>query len=251
MTYAEVIQWAIKDYYNALGTTSTFLEPSVVVPMIDRAVNDYWAMFQDNEFSYWRFSEKQLAVTTATDVYALPNGNPANTDHDNVAYVTKMAVVEGSYPNKRYTCLNTIFPTDKYDNRFPPQNNYYWLTNQSSTPFPNWCLEKGNLDAQGYPTTYLRFVPPPSVAFTAVYDGMRYPYKCTTVSTLTQIIDIPEHFAEGLVLRTLKRAYIRAKADTGELDKLISQNDNMHTKVQERAGQRQGSNQIKRVGPYW
>lgn len=248
MNVAEIHQRAIKDYYNNPGATTDFLTPVMTARWINESLYEYWSMFMDNEFGYYFVREQPLSVTTATNIYALPNGSTGSPPL-NVAYVTKMAIRYGASPSYSYKTLDPIFPSDKYSNIGTATD---FLTAGSTM---RWCAESGYADNTGLPTQSIRFVPFPQEPNTVIYDAVRYPYLIaitndTTSPTVvtTQVPDLPINFHEGLVLRVLKRAYIRAKIDVAEINREIKAYDEQQMRTMLRGVQRQGSLRIKRTG---
>lgn len=83
MNVTQIIQRAVKDLYNDPGGNSSLITPQFVVRALnDIILNDYWSVFQDKEYSYFKFSEFVLPIGPAvnTNIYPLPNGDPAQTD---------------------------------------------------------------------------------------------------------------------------------------------------------------------------
>lgn len=253
MNVAEIHQRAIKDYYNNPGATTDFLTPVMTARWINEALMEYWSMFMDNEFGYYFVREQVLNVTTATNIYSLPNGNPTSGSPLNIAYVTGMAIRLGSSaPGYSYLVLTPLFPSDKYNNS---ASSFFFLDNAVGASRLSWCAEAGFPDTQGYPTQSVRFVPFPPENNTIVYDAVRYPYNIAITNdttnpavVTTQIPDLPVNFHHGLVLRVLKNAYIRAKIDLTEINREIKNYDDMQMRTMLRGVQRQGSLRIKRLG---
>jgi hypothetical protein len=249
MNVGEIITRAFNEFYRDPGTASSALTPDMACHWIDTALRNYWKLFQDNEYGYYRFSEKILPVTTATNIYSLPNGNPDADDTDNVAFVTVMALRQGSSPNFQYATIPTILPTNKYGGVYPSILTAIWQYTQNGGGGIAWSEESGAQDVDGYPTRKIRFTPWPRQNFTAVYDGVRYPnpiWDGETVDT-EAIPDIPIHFHDGIVLHILRDAYLSLKADTTELDLKIAAFDAAAMKPEQRGVQRQGPEGIQNV----
>ena len=79
MNVGGVIQRAIQEYYNDPGTLNNALKPVMVAHWIEKSVNNYWSVFQDNQFGYFSIREIPLLISPASNIYTLPNGNSSTT----------------------------------------------------------------------------------------------------------------------------------------------------------------------------
>ena len=122
MTVNDIIIRAINYFYNDPGTASSFLTPDQVAAWIDKAVQEYWGMFLDNEFGYYRFSEQTLSISNSTNVYSLPNGSDSITTLDFAGTPTSgtyvmtvngvaITVSYNSTASSLQTAINTAFAT--------------------------------------------------------------------------------------------------------------------------------------------
>jgi hypothetical protein len=175
--------------------------------------------------------------------------NPV-TNNLNVAIITAMAIRSGSAPNYQYQWLPSFVPSLKYGN---PQT---WgsgmaaiIANNQSQPL-SWCYEAGYPD----PTTQLntasiRFNPWPNQSLTIVYDCVRYPNQILLDGSgqpvLGQVLDLPLHFHDGVVMYVLREAYMRMKADTSEINQLIKDFNDTQFNVESKSLQRQGPETIQ------
>lgn len=256
-SFGDILQEAVKDLYNNPATANSTFTPAFAARSVNRALKTYWRKFMSNEWGYYRFSEKVLAVTSSTDVYALPNGNPGNDDTDNVAIVTASGLLlSGSGATARFAPLGNGFPTDKYKGSPAYGNMYAYLTNQGGGGgLPVWSLEKGAPDADGYPTYYIRFRPWFTSSQSVYYDGVRYPYPITIDEDGSvdeaQILDCPDHLSDCIKLRVLKDCHTRGKIDVSEVLRDLAELEVDAFKVEERNAERQGSNVIKRTERQW
>lgn len=169
-----------------------------------------------------------------------------------------MAIRNGSAPNYQYTPLGTFFPNQKYG---PPAawGSGLWelVTNGQGNQLA-WCFEAGSPDPfTQYPTQSVRFAPWPSQNYQIVYDCVRYPNPIlfdnstpTPQPILTQVLDLPLHFHDGVVLDVLIEAYTRMKADTAELVQLLERFDKTQFNVESKSLQRQGPEMIQVVDGY-
>jgi hypothetical protein len=163
-----------------------------------------------------------------------------------------MAFRQGSSPNFNYTPISTILPTQKFGGFGLGLQQAIWAqTGNGVGGGTSGCLEKGAADAQGYPTLYIRFVPWPQQSYTVVYGGTRYPTLLNeTTPDTTAIPDLPLHFHDGIVWRVLRDAFVRAKADTTEIEREIARFDDSQKAVELRSAQRQGPEMIQNLGSW-
>ena len=249
MDVAGIITRAINEFYNDPATSTSFITPTMVQHWIDDALDAYWGMFMDNEYGYYRFSEKTISVTSSADVYSLPCGDPAASDTDNVAIVTAMAVRSGSSPNYLYQKLLPIPPTQRYGSTLVSVQQLVQSAAGvgGSGGTYGWCQADGRTqNGNGFYQFRIRFVNYPQSSFTVVYDGYRM-FTPVTGAATTVIPDIPTHWHQGLVLRVLRAGYMRAKADTRELDRAIAEFDRTQMAAELRSVQRQGPEMIQTV----
>lgn len=76
-----LIKRAFNELYNDPALSTSFLTPTFAVHALnDCILNDYWSVFQDKEYSYYKFAEQVLNIIPAQNIYPLPNGDPAQTD---------------------------------------------------------------------------------------------------------------------------------------------------------------------------
>lgn len=341
MNVGDVITRAIAEYYNNPGTSNDFLTPVMVAHWIQKSINTYWSIFQDNEFGYYSFRDQPLSIDTTTNIYNLPNGSTSKTtlafsgtpvsgnfvmnvngtnvtvaynatasalqttantlftpsavtvsggpapttftynwgfvvtslnqvsnnlkdsnnltvqvtpvtSNLNVAFVSEMAFTSGTGQSLTYQPIIPLLPTEKYGNtsNFPYLQGVPGASGMISAQ--RWCYEQGVQDPTSqYPTASIRFVPWPQAANSVVYGGTRYPnpimFDSTGQPITTQILDLPLHLHDGVVMYVLREAYIRAKADTTEMTKLWEDFNKSHFGVESRSQQRQGSELIKQV----
>ena len=363
MNVNDILTRAIIEYYNNDGTPNDFLTPVQVAHWIDQAVLEYWGVFQDNEYSYFNVNESVLNINPNFNIYALPNGDPAQSDQitfsavptagtwvinysqngnnysttplafnasaaaiqaainanttgpqvsvtpnwnvannlgtqtlgftflwdlstlpaaytglgpvsyspftnstgvtitatpgaanifaPNVSFASAMAIRSGSAPNFNYTPIGTIRPNQQFGGNGSIMAAVLKQTQSGSGSGVGWSLAAGLPDGNGYPTLNIRFDPWPTQTFTAVYNGLRNPFKVPILQNgqplTTYIPDLPLHFHDGVVQRVLKSAYLRAKADTTEIDTLITKFDDTQKAVEERSAQRQGPDLIEDI----
>lgn len=363
MNVQDIIVRAIQEDYNNGGTASDFLTPLQVAHWIDKAVFEYWGVFQDNEYSYYSVNEYSLNVNIYNQIYPVPNGDPAQVDtitfsavptsgaytikitqnsinydsssiafgasaatvqaainagagpqctvtsnwnvtngignqiqgftilwdistvpttysggagavsyrtftnttgvtitatpgvaninNPNIGFISSMAIRTGSAPNFGYTPISTIQPNQQFGGANSIQAAVWRYTQAGSGAGVVWSLSGGTTDGNGYATLNIRVDGWPTQPFLLVYNGLRYPTKVPILASgqplTTYRPDLPEHFHDGIVLRVLKSAYIRAKADTSDLDTLIKQFDETQKAVEERSVQRQGPDLIEDV----
>lgn len=79
MNVGDVIQRAIQEYYNNPGTLNDSLTPVMVAHWIEKSYFRYMGVFSDNNFGYFSSRENTLNITSASNVYTLPNGNTSTT----------------------------------------------------------------------------------------------------------------------------------------------------------------------------
>lgn len=86
MNFGQIYKKTVTEWYGQSGvatdvdTASTLFTPSMVASFINEALNEYWGIFNDNEWSYYSIREQVLNVTAATNIYTLPNGDPAQVE---------------------------------------------------------------------------------------------------------------------------------------------------------------------------
>jgi hypothetical protein len=164
-----------------------------------------------------------------------------------------MAIRTSAAPNYQYTPLGTFFPNQKYG---PPNAWGSGILAQIYSGAGNtlsWCYEAGSPDPfTQLPTMSVRFAPWPSQPNTVVYDCVRYPNPIlfdssspTPQPIITQVLDLPLHFHDGVVMDVLIEAYTRMKADTSELIQLRDMFDKTQFSVESKSLQRQGSEMIQ------
>ena len=346
MTVNDVITRAIVEYYNNPGTSNDSLTPVMVAHWINKALNDYWAVFQDNNFGYYASRENVLSVTSASNIYQMPNGSQSTTTFSfsgtptsgnyvavvngvtitiafnatagalqttlnglfspsaitvtggpapsmftinwgfavtslsqtsnnmvnasavavsvtpvtnnlNVAIVTALAIRQGSAPNYQYQALPTYIPSLKYGSPYSWNNGLMAvIANNQSQPLA-WCYEAGYPDpVTQLNTASIRLNPWPTGPLTLVYDCVRYPNpvlfdnQTTPQPIMGQVLDLPLHLHDGVVLYVLREAYLRMKADTTEINQLIKMFDDKHFNVESRSLQIQGPETIQVLNTY-
>lgn len=79
MTVGDIITRAINEYYNNPGTSNDSLTPVMVAHWIEKSLIRYWGKINDNNFGYFSSRENVLNVTTASNIYTMPNGNSSVT----------------------------------------------------------------------------------------------------------------------------------------------------------------------------
>ena len=200
----------------------------------------------------WGFLVTAASVTTNTLSGNSLTINPTIvTTNLNVAFITNMAFRNGSSPQYTYFPIPTILPSQKYQYNgvVPILPSMPGVVTGGAM---SWCYENGVQDSTSqYPTMAVRFVPWPQDTNTVVYDCVRYPnqimFDATGQPITTQILDLPLHFHDGVVLYVLREAYLRMKADTTEIEKLLADFNKSQFNAESRSLQRQGPEIIKIV----
>lgn len=201
----------------------------------------------------WGFNVAGISQTTNSmvDANALAVQPTIVTNNLNVAFITNMAQRQGAPGAYTYLPIPTLLPSEKYNS-----NGYYpYLPTINGLTYGGsqmWCYEYGAPDPTSqYPTMSVRLVPWPSQMMTVVYDCTRHPnqimFDATGIPITTQVIDLPLHFHDGVVLYVLMEAYVRAKADTSEIKQLLKDFNTSQFGVESRSLQRQGPERIKKV----
>ena len=80
MNLNDILIRAIKENYNNPGSSNDFITPINVAHWVDAAIIHYWGIFQDNEYSFYNVNEAVLNLNQYSNIYALPNGDPAQSD---------------------------------------------------------------------------------------------------------------------------------------------------------------------------
>lgn len=80
MNLNDILIRAIQENYNNPGSSNDFITPINVAHWVDAAIIHYWGIFQDNEYSFYNVNEAVLNLNQYSNIYALPNGDPAQSD---------------------------------------------------------------------------------------------------------------------------------------------------------------------------